>query len=53
LISTHTEMPIRHKAVLGRRQAKQTLCLVEHHKVVARTLHFGKSYAHGLIIALS
>ena len=53
LIRAHTKMPVRHKAVLGRCEAKQTLCLVEHHKVVTRPLHFGKSYAHGLIIALS
>jgi hypothetical protein len=46
-------MAVRYEAVMGRGEAQQALGLVEHHKVIARTLHFCKSYAHRLIIALS
>ena len=53
LVCAHAEMAVRYEAVMGRGEAQQALGLVEHHKVIARTLHFCKSYAHRLIIALS
>jgi hypothetical protein len=36
-------MAVRNEAVMGRGEAQQALGFIEHHKVVARTLHFGKS----------
>jgi hypothetical protein len=44
-------MAVGQKTVLGRAQVQAACSFVEHHKIVARTLHFGKANVHGRIIA--
>ena len=43
LVGTHAEVAVRQKAVLARRQIEALARLVKHDKIVARTLHLGKS----------
>jgi hypothetical protein len=40
-------MAVTQETVLGSGQAEAATGLVEHNKVVARTLHFGKRNSHG------
>ena len=46
LVSAHTKVPVSQKAVLRQAEVQAVLGLVEHHKVVARALHFGEWDSH-------
>jgi len=50
LVRAHPPMAIGQVAVMGRRQRQAVLGFVEHHKVIARAVHFGETDAHGAII---
>ena len=46
LVGAHAKMPVGQKAVLRQAEVQAVLGLVEHHKVVARALHFGEWDSH-------
>ena len=50
LIGTHPKMSVGQESVLGSSEIKTRTRFVEHHKIVARTLHFCKANSHARII---
>ena len=50
LVGADAKMAVAQKPVLRGRQGKPLAGLVEHHKIVARALHFGKADSHAGII---
>ena len=50
LVGAHAEMAVGQKAVMLGAQPQLGTRFVQHDKVVAGALHFGKGYAHGSIV---
>ena len=50
LISPHPKMAVGQESVLGGGEIETRTRFVEHHKIVARPLHFCKANSHGRII---
>ena len=47
LVGAHAKMPVSQELVLPLGQVQAPTGLVEHHKVIARALHFGEADSHG------